>query len=399
VIGPADKLNEHNEGRFMKSVFMCLIAALGLGLPSMSVWAASDCDCPVIECGSCKEQVNLEFYTEKCGPGLKKVRSCKKPVCADKDPLPETCTAGQNKPKNEAKPTEPLKPAKPKAAQKAVGSVITAVGTGFVTHLDGEKVAAKVSLKIFEGDSVETEANGKVVIKLLNDNTINVVPSSKMVVQLHDTNESVHKTIINLMYGTVRSGVRKAPGNAKNDFRVKTPSAVAGVRGTDFVTSYTDKVGITKVETLHGLVELSSPSGKHSVDVPAGKYASYIVPSGTSSAINDDDIVKYVERGYMTDAQTLSNEDIARIEDHTEGENAKKTELATTSKDAKICSQPSAKLNQCLWTCESGADGACHKCIRKRCNANGVWAEETRLPASTSDHCSGGKPVIDQCDY
>ncbi|MEQ1877523.1 MAG: FecR domain-containing protein [Bdellovibrionia bacterium] len=208
------------------------------------------------------------------------------------------------------------------------------------------------------------------------------------------------------MYGTIRSAVKKAPGNAKNDFKVKTPSAVAGVRGTDFVTTYTEKVGITKVETLHGLVELKSPSGKHTVDVPAGKYASYIVPSGTTGGIGDDDIVKYVERGYMTDAQELSNEDVARIETETDADKVAKAEKVA-AKEAVICAQPSAKMNQCAWTCENNPSGSnsCRtdlpnvKCVRKRCNANGNWAEETRLPANAAEHCDAGKAKVDNCDY
>ncbi|HEX4924029.1 MAG TPA: FecR family protein [Bdellovibrionales bacterium] len=363
---------------------------------------ASDCECAVIECGTCKDQVNIEFYTEKCAGG-KKVKSCKRPICADKDPLPESCQAS-------AKPVpaadEP-KAAKPKAPKRMAGTVMVAVGGCAITRPEGDVAPAKVGAKVFEGDIIETTNNGKVVLKLMNDNTVNVAPSSRALIQLHETNDSTHKTLINLMYGTIRSAVKKAPGNAKNDFRVKTPSAVAGVRGTDFVTSYVEKVGITKVETLHGLVELRSPSGKHSVDVPAGRYASYVVPSG-SSDIGDDDISKFVERGYMTEAQPLSGEDLARLDIETGFHKEKPAEERTVAtKDTNICAGPSAKLNQCAWSCVNNpaGHGSCRtdlpqvKCVRKRCNANGEWAEETRLPSNASERCDGQKVVVDNCDY
>jgi hypothetical protein len=380
-------------------------------LSTFSFWnvpaqAAGDCDCPVIECGACKDQVNIEFYTEKCGGG-KKVKSCKRPICADKDPLPEMCSASAEPNSKKEKAPEVVKAQKPKAPMKPVGTVISAIGESTITRVDGESKPAKVSLKIFEGDVIETSVNGKVVIKTQNDHTINVVPNSKAVIELFDTNDSTHKTFINLMYGTIRSAVKKAPGNAKNDFKVKTPSAVAGVRGTDFVTTYTDKVGITKVETIHGLVELSSPSGKHSVGVGAGQYASYVVPSGSKTGIGDDDITKYVERGYMTEAMALSPQDLTRIEQDTTFDKEDIKEQKVVAKDAFICSQPSAKLNQCSWTCENNPSGAssCRtdlqqvRCVRKRCNANGTWAEETRLPSNASETCSGSKTVVGPCDY
>ncbi|MEQ1877522.1 MAG: hypothetical protein ABL958_12825 [Bdellovibrionia bacterium] len=181
----------------MKSIFSTLIASLiFLCVSPVAFAAGTDCECAVIECGTCKEQVNIEFYTEKCGPGLKKVKSCKKPVCADKDPLPETCHAAA--PAGDSKPADaPAKAEKPKVSQKAVGSVVTAVGEAAITRLAGDRLPAKVSLKIFEGDTIETEANGKVVIRMNNEHTINVVPSSKMVIQAHETTDATHKTLIN----------------------------------------------------------------------------------------------------------------------------------------------------------------------------------------------------------
>jgi len=383
---------KHVFGLWMVLMFFCATPV---------VTQAGDCDCPSESCGPCKDQVSIEFYTDKCPDG-KKIRSCKRPICTDKDPLPETCHAS-NGPNPTTSPVDATpKLESSKATMKHVGVVVSSFGEASITHPDGEKIAAKAAVNIFEGDLILTGSDAKVAIKLQNENMIHVVPNSKAVIKFYETNDTVHKTLIDLVYGTIRNTVHKAPKDAKNDFKVKTPSAVAGVRGTDFVTTYTDKVGITKVETLTGVVELTSPSGKHKVNIPQGKYASYVIP--THGGIQDEDIDKFVERGYMTDAQSLSEQDIAKIENDTDAERPK--QLASRKSQA-ICNEPQGKLNQCAWTCvgNPGEATTCRtdlpsvKCIRKRCNANGAWAEETRLPSSSSEACEGSKTVVGPCDY
>lgn len=78
-----------------------------------------------------------------------------------------------------------------------------------------------------------------------------------------------------------------------------------------------------------------------------------------------------------------------------------------TAGPGEICAKPFAKYNQCLWTCVGArpADIYCDLerqgvyCQRKRCNGNGQWEEESRLPASQRHNCQGPKPVIATCDY
>jgi hypothetical protein len=117
--------------------------AFAILLPA-STWAASDCECIPVSCGVCQEQVNLEFYTEKCNSG-KKVKSCKRPVCADKDPLPQTCIAKDSKATSDSvQPIEKTEAAK--TSQKAVGTLIVAVGESFVTRRAGDRLPGKMAM-------------------------------------------------------------------------------------------------------------------------------------------------------------------------------------------------------------------------------------------------------------
>ncbi len=71
----------------------------------------------------------------------------------------------------------------------------------------------------------------------------------------------------------------------------------------------------------------------------------------------------------------------------------------------QICEKPFAKLNECVWTCEGmpkhpkrpiqSCDA--YDCVRRRCDANGNWADDYKVPASAG-RCQV-KPQIAPCDY
>jgi len=76
-------------------------------------------------------------------------------------------------------------------------------------------------------------------------------------------------------------------------------------------------------------------------------------------------------------------------------------------KDA-VCAGPEARLNQCAWICENNPKKekkSCRlelaevKCLRKRCNANGEWAESTEVQKEKAAGLCGVHPLVKECDY
>jgi hypothetical protein len=65
---------------------------------------------------------------------------------------------------------------------------------------------------------------------------------------------------------------------AEMKFRVRTPTAVFGVRGTKFFLDYAEGRG-TNLIVLEGIVELQSLDGSKSVNVSAG-YAAGVTADG-----------------------------------------------------------------------------------------------------------------------
>lgn len=73
--------------------------------------------------------------------------------------------------------------------------------------------------------------------------------------------------------------------------------------------------------------------------------------------------------------------------------------------EKQICENPFGELNQCSWICESKAKSIkkCDltksdtKCIRRRCNANGQWADAQEMGA-LANKCQA-RPIVQECDY
>ena len=385
--------------------------------------AADDCECAELKCNPCENQVNIKFVAEKCAGG-KKVKSCKVPVCQLMDPLPAMCVAKYGKKKKRSIVSKKKRSENTilKKVRIHVGVVMMARGPAWVTPESGKPKKARVGLKLYEKDTIETGKEGKVKVLFKDKNVLNVTPETKTKISSHQFKGAPDdKTMIDLIYGKIRSKVQKRYKGSKNNYyRVRTKAAVAGVRGTDFVVSYFDGASIeTQVDTLEGNVALAkrahkgdtgmyleSPDSKNRVEIPKGTHAKFVIDRDSigTDVFDEDDIQSFVARGYMTPVYQLSEKELKILDTETDflGEDRR----VASAKQSHVCKSPSAPFNHCVWMCKGNASGSskCRtdlgmKCVRKRCNANGEWAEETRLPASYGNYCHGRKLTVKPCDY
>lgn len=143
------------------------------------------------------------------------------------------------------------------------GTFMVVKGQVFVISPDkpGDKVKAKIGTKILPGQSVETGPDSRAKIVMADKNTINVTPESLMKFEKYENNGKGEKDVLlNVIYGKMRAEVKeKYEETESSRFRVKTPSAVAGVRGTDFLTSYNPANQASRVVTFEGAVEVGTP--------------------------------------------------------------------------------------------------------------------------------------------
>ena len=124
----------------------------------------------------------------------------------------------------------------------AVGSVTMVIGrANLYSRVYGEARISQGQI-LREGDTVRTESNGHVHIRFQDDAILSVRPSSQLEIvayRFDEANPSDSQVKLNLIEGTARAVSGEAAKAAKERFRLNTPIAAIGVRGTDFVVSTT----------------------------------------------------------------------------------------------------------------------------------------------------------------
>lgn len=170
------------------------------------------------------------------------------------------------------------------AVWASCGTFEVSKGDVKVQPASGAAVSASVGSKICAGDTVIAADSARAKIKMEDGNELNISPNSKIVIEQYqyDTALNKKKVLLNVLRGKVRATTReenmyndKAKDGQANTFQVRTKSAVAGVRGTDFLTSFDPKTSQSEVVTFRGKVEVGipGPSGAimNSVQVTVGQ--------------------------------------------------------------------------------------------------------------------------------
>lgn len=156
-----------------------------------------------------------------------------------------------------AKPTEP-------AARLAFVS-----GDVTVETKDGGRLGA-AGEPLANGDAVATAEKAVAVVELADGTRLKLRESSRLALRLPGPRETVTEVLLSL--GSAFAKVTKRLPGA--EFRVRTPTAVAAVRGTEFFTAYGRDDGRARdlwVCVNEGAVEVNTTAAKAPVTVPAGK--------------------------------------------------------------------------------------------------------------------------------
>ena len=119
---------------------------------------------------------------------------------------------------------------------------------------------AKVSSKVQVGDTIISGNDSRAKIVMSDRNILNISPNTKMKIEKYTNSPGDKNVNLNLLEGKVRSKVEQKYDNKNSKFEVRTATAVAGVRGTEFVTSYSPITKVTEVITLKGQVSFQAIS-------------------------------------------------------------------------------------------------------------------------------------------
>lgn len=119
----------------------------------------------------------------------------------------------------------------------ANGMFMVVKGDVKVSGSGGAAVVAKVGTKVNQGDQIITGLDSRAKIVMSDRNIINISPNTKVVIEEYINDAKSKNVKLGLLEGKIRTNVEQKYDNDKNKFEIRTPTAVAGVRGTQFITS------------------------------------------------------------------------------------------------------------------------------------------------------------------
>ncbi|QTA91071.1 FecR domain-containing protein [Desulfonema magnum] len=128
---------------------------------------------------------------------------------------------------------------------------------------------AKKDMPLFEGDTIVTGEKGRIRFEL-NDGSILTLSSETKLVISQSIYEPISKTrssFLGMTLGKARFWVKKLVNFKRSDFKVKTKTAVVGVRGSDFiVTADAERTEVTALEkTRLEIISLVGPEADPTV--------------------------------------------------------------------------------------------------------------------------------------
>jgi hypothetical protein len=97
-------------------------------------------------------------------------------------------------------------------------------------------VAAKVQTGVAEGDTIQTKPLARAQLKFVDDSTITLAPDTQVTIEsyMYDTSKSKRQAVTQVTQGLVHAVVSQVQKVAEPDFLIKTPTAVMGVKGTEW---------------------------------------------------------------------------------------------------------------------------------------------------------------------
>lgn len=156
-----------------------------------------------------------------------------------------------------------------KQLHSASAHVVSVQGTAALLRRGEETKPIQEGMQLQMGDAIRTENDAFVTIEFADQSHLRIQDNTLLQLehmQIYGDHGLVD-TLIDVQKGRTENSVPKRSEKATR-FRIKTPSAISSVRGTEFRVGTNEQTSITSSEVLAGNVEVSGK--KRSVSVPAG---------------------------------------------------------------------------------------------------------------------------------
>lgn len=123
-------------------------------------------------------------------------------------------------------------------AEEAIGKVVFVKGKAMVVRLsDPQPKPLQFNDQIYQMDTLQTD-DGELKVLFDDQTVLSLKPKSKVLITEHvyRPNQGTRRSIFDILKGNVRTIIERTASLRNDDVRLQTPTAVAGIRGTDVGT-------------------------------------------------------------------------------------------------------------------------------------------------------------------
>jgi hypothetical protein len=282
------------------------------------------------------------------------------------------------------------------------------------TDKDGKETPAKNKQVLIEKAALQTGDKSQVLVEVDAFRQIRLYPNSRLEIPSISWETGEAPVLL------LKSGRFRWKDTHIKAYNVALRSDLFEFLGPpgDFVFTYEPKTAVAEAKALEGSMEFSAMNAEDVALVTAGQKVQF------QGVREGDEIVydvllkgKKIPRGKLGLVQPLTAEEkklysAAREKKADQArhqkEMAEKKAKQTPKDPQAICVSPPARLNHCAWICENNPkkekklcrlEKAEVRCLRKRCNANGEWSEETEVAKDKASGLCSAQPLVKECDY
>ena len=154
-------------------------------------------------------------------------------------------------------------PAWAQSSMVKVGEITVLEGLASVTHAGaGDSKALGLGDTVYQNDTISTGSSGKLRVTFLDGSIVSIATNSSLKVTeyLYDPQQQTRSSGLSLLWGKIKCLVNDLAGYKNKKFTVTTATAVAGVRGTDFMVWALNNQE-TQVAGFDKTVEVGNVSG------------------------------------------------------------------------------------------------------------------------------------------
>ncbi len=157
---------------------------------------------------------------------------------------------------------EPRPKALPKVRAGASVGVVSLVNGTATSTFNGKVFKLEIGSQIYIGDQLQTGPSGRLKVVLNDDTVVNLGSSTNFAVDEFSLKGGTRKVTLAVKAGRFLASISKWFGE-DSDWQMRTPAAVAGVRGT---TLWGD-TEVDAICALYGTIEVKSKSGGDATNV------------------------------------------------------------------------------------------------------------------------------------